>query len=80
LFGFLDRYVAQRQAEGAFAPGNLGLLSGLLAGVPVQYATRTKLYGQSSGASDEEVVDTYARFLLAGLRGHQSADATPRAT
>jgi AcrR family transcriptional regulator len=79
LFGFLERYVAQRQAEGAFAPGNLTLLTSLLTAVPSHYATSTKLYGMSADVPDEEVAATYARFLLAGLRGGQSAGATPRA-
>ena len=79
LFAFLERYVTQRQTEGAFAPGNLNLLASLLTAVPVQYATYTKLYGLSTDVTDEEVVATYARFLLAGLRGGQPAGATPRA-
>lgn len=73
---FLERYVAQRQAEGAFAPGNLDVLASLLTAVPAQYATSTKLYGMSAEAPDEEVAATYARFLLAGLHGGR-ADATP---
>jgi hypothetical protein len=47
--------------------------------VPSHYATSTKLYGMSADVPDEEVAATYARFLLAGLRGGQSAGATPRA-
>ena len=76
---FLERYVEQRQAEGAFAPGDLNLLASLLTAIPVQYATATKLYGMSADVPDEEVVATYARFILAGLRGGHSAGATPRA-
>lgn len=69
LFGFLERYVARRQAEGVFRPGDPALLSRALLALPVQHAVQTKLYGIGPAACDEEAADLYARFLLAGLRG-----------
>ncbi len=69
LFEFLERYVARRQAEGVFRPGDPALLSGALLAVPVHYAVQTKLYGIGPDARDEEVVELYARFLLGGLHG-----------
>jgi len=74
---FLERFVAQRQTEGAFAPGSLLVLVPLLTSVPASYATSTKLYSLSTGVPDEEVVATYSKFLLAGLRD-QSVRVTPR--
>lgn len=68
LFGFLERYVARRQAQGAFRPGDPVLLSAALLALPVHYAVQTKLYGIGSNARDDEVAELYARFLLAGLR------------
>ena len=68
LFGFLERYVARRQAQGAFRPGDPVLLSAALLALPVHYAVQTKLYGIGSDSRDEEVAELYARFLLAGLR------------
>lgn len=68
LFGFLERYVARRQAQGVFRPGDPVLLSAALLALPVHHAVQTKLYGIGSDARDEEVAELYARFLLAGLR------------
>ena len=68
LFGFLERYVARRQAQGVFRPGDPVLLSAALLALPVHYAVQTKLYGIGSDARDDEVAELYARFLLAGLR------------
>ena len=76
LFGFLDRFIGQRQAEGVFrrdaAPD---LLSASLVALPVHHAIVAKLYGIESEFPDEQVVDTYARLLLDGLRGGMSAGA-----
>lgn len=75
LFAFLERYIARRQSEGVFGPGDPALLSAGLVALPVHYAVQTRLYGIGSDAPDEEVVALYARFLLAGLRG--AASGTP---
>ena len=69
LFEFLEGYVARRQAEGLFRPGDPSLLSRALLALPVHHAIHVKLYGIGPDADDEEVVDLYARFLLDGLRG-----------
>ena len=76
LFAFLERYIAHRQAEGVFRPGDPTLLCSALLALPVHYAIRTKLYGIGTDAPDEEVVELYARLLLDGLRGNGSD--TPR--
>lgn len=76
LFAFLERYIARRQAEGVFRPGDPVLLCGALLALPVRHAVQTKLYGIVPAARDEEVIELYARFLLDGLRGNGSD--TPR--
>lgn len=72
LFDFLDRYVRRRQSEGAFRADATGLLAGALVALPVQHAISAKLYGIESEFPDEQVVDTYARLLLDGMRGGTS--------
>lgn len=69
LFEFLDAYVSQRQAAGVFRQGPVGLLAAALVALPVQYAISTKLYGNDSEFPDDEVVETYARLLLDGVKG-----------
>ena len=74
LFDFLDRWVRQRQSEGVFCAGATGLLSASLVALPVNHAISAKLYGIESEFPDEQVVDTYARLLLDGLRGGTSVE------
>ncbi len=73
LFGFLDRFIGQRQAEGVFrrdaAPD---LLSASLVALPVHHAIVAKLYGIESEFPDEQVVETYTRLLLDGVRAGRS--------
>ena len=74
LFGFLVRFIRQRQAEGVFRPDAApGLLSAALVALPVQHAISAKLYGTEPEFPDEQVVDTYARLLLDGVRGGMAA-------
>ena len=46
-----------------------GLLTASLVALPVNHAISAKLYGIEPEFPDEQVVDTYARLLLDGLRG-----------
>ncbi len=77
LVTFLHRFVARRQKEGVFVPGPTAILADSLTCLPVQLAARTKLYGIDPGYTDDQVVETLARFLLAGLRGGLPAGGTP---
>ena len=45
VFQFMEDYVARRQAEGIFAPGDPDLLARLLRAATTWYAVTTKLYG-----------------------------------
>jgi len=72
LFGFLERHVARRQAEGAYFPGASAIMSAALVWLPVQCAIHTKLYGLEMDLDDEKVVETLARILLDGVRGDQT--------
>ncbi len=64
LFGFLRRYVTQRQAAGAFRPGDPGLVAFTMMALPAHYAGFTKLYDVDLGFSDAVVVETLSRLLL----------------
>jgi TetR/AcrR family transcriptional regulator len=68
LFDFLRSYIARRQAEGIFRPGDPDLLTMMLLGFPVHHATRAKLYGIEMEHSEDETASTYARFFLDGAR------------
>ena len=77
VFTFMDRYVARRQAEGIFAPGDTDLLARLLTSATNWYGVTTKLYGwTTTDGEDERVVEKYSRFLLAGLKDGRSAART----
>jgi TetR/AcrR family transcriptional regulator len=76
LFEFLEGYIARRQAEGVFGPGDPALLCRMVVALPVSYGTPTKLYGIEPAAADEEVAALHARFLMAGLRGTDAASAS----
>ena len=69
LFEFLEGYIARRQSEGFFGPGDPALLCDGLVALPVHHAVQTKLYGVGSDSRDDEVAGLYAEFLLAGLCG-----------
>ena len=68
LFGFLDRYVRRRQAEGAFISDAPGLVSAALLTLPVQHAIHTRLYGVDSEYPDDVIIETLTRLLLDGAR------------
>ncbi len=68
LFEFLARYVARRQAEGAFRAANPRLMAYALTALAVGYATRSKLYGLETIDEDATVAEGIARLLLDGAR------------
>ncbi len=68
LFDFLRRYVTQRQSEGVFGPGEPGIITSALVGLPVHYASHAKLYGIKTEHTDEQVIDTLSRVFCDGLR------------
>ena len=72
LFGFLEGYIRQRQAEGAFIRESPELLLSALVGLPVHEAIRRKLYRIDTGTSDDAAVEAYARLLLDGLKTRPS--------
>ena len=74
LFGFLADFVARRQREGRFGPGEPMILVMALVGLPVHTAIRAKLYGIETGFTDEQTIDTLAGFLLGGLRAGAPSD------
>ena len=68
VYDFLERYIRQRQEEGAFRPGDPYLIVTAVLGLPQSHALWTKLSALPSAHSDEAVADLYARMLLQGLR------------
>ena len=69
VFQFMEDYVARRQAEGIFAPGDPDLLARLVRATTTWHAVTTKLYGWATeDGEDDRVVETYSRFILAGLK------------
>ena len=68
LFGFLEGYIRQRQAAGAFIRESPELLLSALVGLPVHEAIRRKLYGLDTGTTDDAAIEAFARLLLDGLK------------
>ncbi len=66
---FLIEYVATRQQQGVFHPGNPGILAHAVIALGVQVATSRKLFGNRDyGVSDDDVILDLTRLLLNGLR------------
>ena len=79
LIEYLERYVARRQAAGAFRPGPPELVCGMLLAVPTQHAVHTKLYGVDGEAPDDDAVaGFYARLLLGGVRSERAESTRSR--
>ena len=68
VYDFLERYIRQRQEEGAFRSGDPYLIVTAVLGLPQSHALWTKLSAFPSAHSDHVVADLYARMLLQGLR------------
>jgi TetR/AcrR family transcriptional regulator len=68
LFDFLRSYIARRQAQGVFRPGDPDLLTMILIAFPVHQATRVKLYGIETEHSEDQTAATYAHLFLDGVR------------
>src|SRR6185312_9699821 len=65
---FLRNYVVLRQREGAFRKGNPDAFVMLLASPAMQYASSKYLFGRKAfPRTDKEVVDEFAKLLLAAL-------------
>jgi AcrR family transcriptional regulator len=72
MFGFLSRYVEQRQKDGVFAAGDPQAIAFAMLGLPVYYAIVRRLFGNDFlGLSDEEAVDTFTPLVLDGLMGRK---------
>ena len=66
---FLIEYVATRQQQGVFRPGNPGTLAHAVIALGMQVATSRKLFGNRDyGVSDDDVILDLTRLLLNGLR------------
>ena len=66
---FLFEFIATRQQQGVFRPGNPGILAHAVVALGVQVATTRKLFGtRDYGVSDDDVISDLTRLLLNGLR------------
>jgi len=66
---FLSEYVATRQQQGVFRPGNPATLAHAVIALGMQVATSRKLFGNRDyGVSDDDVILDLTRLLLNGLR------------
>ena len=69
VMGFLIDYIATRQQQGVFRPGNPGTLANAVLALGIQVATTRKLFGNRDyGVSDDDVILDLTRLLLNGLR------------
>jgi len=66
---FLREYVAQRQSEGAFRPGDPGLMVAALFSLPVQFGMSKYIFGAPwIQSADEPAEEEFTRILLAGIQ------------
>jgi AcrR family transcriptional regulator len=79
LFDLLREYVVRRQQSGTFRPGDPDLLVYGLVALPLHFAMVSKLFGlERVQRSDREVVDTFTRLILDGIRSAPVRRSPPR--
>jgi TetR/AcrR family transcriptional regulator len=69
IFELLSQYVARRQSEGALRDCSPGAIIAAAAGMAKHYAMLTELFGFRPSADDRQVVDTFTRIVMDGVRG-----------
>ena len=69
IFELLSQYVARRQSEGALRECSPGAIIAAAAGMAKHYAMLTELFGFRTSADDRQVVDTFTRIVMDGVRG-----------
>jgi TetR/AcrR family transcriptional regulator len=69
IFGFLMRYVEQRQKDGVFESGDPRSIAFALIGLPTYYAIVRRLFDiDALELPDEAAVETFTELVLDGLR------------
>ena len=68
IFELLRDYFARRQREGAIADLNPGAIIAAIVGMTKNHAMVTQMFGYDTGAADEEVIDSFVRITMNGIR------------
>ncbi len=69
IFDMLRQYIRRRQRAGALRQCEPGLVIVAIAGMAQHYAMMTEIFGlREITASDDEVVETFTRIVLDGVR------------
>jgi AcrR family transcriptional regulator len=69
IFGFLTKYVEQRQKDGAFESGDPRAIVFAIIGLPTYYAIVRRLFDNDVlELSDEKAVDLFTNLVLDGLK------------
>ena len=77
LHEFLTGYVIARQGEGRFRAGQPEALVRAILAVPVHHGLVDTLLPDDTVTFGPDVIDTYAAFILQGLRGTPASTARP---
>src|SRR5579864_4214784 len=69
IYELLRDYFARRQREGALVELHPGAIIGAIAGMTKNHAMMTQMFGYSTEmASDEEVIESFVRITMNGIR------------
>lgn len=68
IFELLRDYFARRQREGAIADLDPGAIIAAIVGMTKNHAMVTQMFGYDTGAADEEVIDSFVRITMNGIR------------
>jgi len=68
IFELLRDYFARRQREGAIADLHPGAIIAAIVGMTKNHAMVTQMFGYDTGAADEEVIDSFVRITMNGIR------------
>jgi TetR/AcrR family transcriptional regulator len=69
IFELLREYFARRQREGALAELPPGAIIGAIGGMTKNHAMMTQMFGYNTEmASDEEVIESFVRITMNGIR------------
>ena len=68
IYELLRDYFARRQGDGAICDFRPGAIIGAIAGMTKNHAMMTQMFGYATEATDEEVIDTFVRITMDGIR------------
>ena len=68
IYELLRDYFARRRQEGALCDLRPGAIIGAIAGMTKNHGMMTQMFGYSTEATDEEIIENFVRITMNGIR------------